>query len=106
MAGVVSGLLGVGGGIVIVPLLVFLVGLSQHQAHATSLAAVIPIALVGSLTYLAAGESQPLVALPLALGALVGAPIGARSMATLPEAKLKLIFGMLLLVMGAFLAWP
>lgn len=90
----------------IVPLLVLAVGLTQHQAHATSLAAVIPIAAVGSLTYLVADHSEPLIAFPLALGALAGAPLGARMMTALPEARLKLIFGLLLLGMGAYLLWP
>lgn len=106
VAGLVSGMLGVGGGIVIVPMLVLLAGLTQHRAHATSLAAVIPIAMVGSLTFLSEGRSEPLIALPLALGALVGAPLGVKMMASMPERRLKLAFGVILFVTGVFLAWP
>ncbi|MQB00924.1 MAG: TSUP family transporter [Actinobacteria bacterium] len=51
VAGLASGLLGVGGGIVMVPLLTAFVGLDQHRAHATSLAAIVPIAAVGALTF-------------------------------------------------------
>lgn len=106
IAGLVSGALGVGGGIVMVPLLVLLAGLPQHRAHATSLAVVIPIAAVGAATYLADGSSEPLVALPLALGAVVGAPVGARVMASMSEKRLKAVFGVIVLLMGVLLAWP
>ena len=73
-AGVASGLLGVGGGIVMVPLLTIFVGFNQHRAHATSLAAIIPIAAAGA-TRFAIGDSidYGLGAL-LALGAIMGPP--------------------------------
>lgn len=105
-AGVVSGLLGVGGGIVIVPMLVLLAGLSQHEAHATSLAAVIPIASVGAATYAIDGSVELDIALWIAAGALIGAPIGARLMSRLPESTLKILFGGIGIAMGVLLAWP
>jgi uncharacterized membrane protein YfcA len=102
-AGAMSGLLGVGGGIVMVPLLVLLVGFSQHAAHATSLAAVVPIAGVGALTYAVAGEIHLGYAALLAAGSLVGAPVGASLMAKMTEARLKTVYGLLLVAMGVFL---
>ncbi|MDQ4027986.1 MAG: sulfite exporter TauE/SafE family protein, partial [Actinomycetota bacterium] len=80
-AGLLSGLLGVGGGIVIVPLLVLLTGHSQHEAHATSLAAILPIAAIGAATFAVAGEVDLRLAGLLGVGAVVGAPLGARVMA-------------------------
>jgi uncharacterized membrane protein YfcA len=56
VGGVTSGLLGVGGGILIVPLLVLWAGYSQRDAHAWSLGAIVPIAIAGLITYGAAGE--------------------------------------------------
>jgi uncharacterized protein len=100
VAGVLSGLLGVGGGIIIVPLLVALVHLSQHQAHATSLAAIVPIGAVGALTYALGGEIDLEVAGLLALGALVGAPAGARIMARIEERRLGIMFGVLMIAVG------
>jgi uncharacterized membrane protein YfcA len=105
-AGLLSGLLGVGGGIVIVPMLVLLAGFSQHHAHATSLLAVIPIATVGAITYGVEGEVDLAIAALLATGALVGAPLGARWMAEIREGTLTLIFGCLLLAIGIFLTLP
>jgi uncharacterized membrane protein YfcA len=100
VAGILSGLLGVGGGIIIVPLLVALVHLSQHQAHATSLAAIVPIGAVGALTFALDGEVDLEVAGLLALGALVGAPFGARIMSRTEERPLKIMFGVLMIVVG------
>ena len=91
-AGFTSGLFGVGGGVVMVPLLVAL-GLSQHDAHATSLAAGIPLAAVGALTFAADGAVDLGFALALATGALFGSQVGARIMARTPEAPLKVAFG-------------
>jgi uncharacterized membrane protein YfcA len=100
VAGVLSGLLGVGGGIIIVPLLVALVHLSQHQAHATSLAAIVPIGAVGALTYALGGQIDLEVAGLLALGTLVGAPVGARIMARTEERPLRIMFGVLMIAVG------
>lgn len=99
-AGVLSGLLGVGGGIFIVPMLVLLAGFSQHHAHATSLAAVVPIAAAGAFFFGTEANVDLLIALPLAAGALIGAPLGARLMAGLEEATLKIFFSVLLIALG------
>ena len=100
LAGLGSGLLGVGGGPVMVPLSIFWIGLTQHKAHATSLAAIAPIALVGSIAFARAGEVDIPVALALASGALIGAPLGARIMAGLSESRLKIAFGVFMVAIG------
>lgn len=99
-AGAASGLLGVGGGIVLVPVLVWLLDLPQHEAQATSLAAIVPIALGGSLVFHRAGAVDPSLVLPLVLGAAAGAPIGALVMRKVPEAALRSAFGVLTIVIG------
>ncbi len=101
LAGFMSGLLGIGGGTVMVPLLVLVAGLGQHQAHATSLAAIVPIAVAGALAFGLELDIDYRLALLLALGALVGAPLGARLMARLEEGPLKILFGVLLIVVAA-----
>lgn len=92
--GLASGLLGVGGGIVIVPLLVAQLGLAQRQAHATSLAAIVPAALVGAAIYAAAGELTLPAAAALASGSLLGAPLGILVLARTNE---RLLAGLFLL---------
>ena len=100
-AGLVSGLLGVGGGIVIVPLLVALGGLSQHEAHATSLAAIFPIAAVAAARFGAGGRLEWELAGLLAVGTLVGAPMGAWLLARVGESLLKLLLGIFMLILAA-----
>jgi uncharacterized membrane protein YfcA len=103
-AGIASGLLGVGGGTVIVPLLVGVLAFSQHRAHATSLAAMVPIAVVAGAVFAADGSVEYDTALLLAAGALVGAPVGARAMAAIGERSLEAAFGIFLIVVGAAMA--
>lgn len=105
VAGLMSGLLGVGGGIVMVPLLVFAAHLSQHHAHATSLAAVIAIGAAGAATFATEGEVDLTLAALLAAGSLVGAPLGANLMARTPEGPLKVAFGLLMIVVAGLLVW-
>jgi uncharacterized protein len=96
VGGVFSGLLGVGGGIVMVPLLVLILGQGQRAAHAISLAAIIPIAVVGAVTYLEAGMVDLGAALALALGSIVGARYGAKALSRIDEGWLKVVFGVFL----------
>jgi uncharacterized membrane protein YfcA len=75
-AGVVAGLLGVGGGVLFVPALVFFIGLGQHQAEATSLLAIIPVAIAGSVQQDRYGNVQRRDALLLGTLSLAGAAAG------------------------------
>jgi uncharacterized membrane protein YfcA len=101
--GLFSGLLGVGGGVVMVPLLVLWGGFGQREAHAVSLGAIIPISAAGVLTFGAAGEIQVWEALALAAGAIAGAQVGARLLARVDERKLKLAFGVFMLIVAVLL---
>lgn len=101
--GLFSGLLGVGGGVVMVPLLVLWGGFGQRDAHAVSLGAIIPISAAGVLTFGAAGEIQVWEALALAVGAIAGAQAGARLLARVDERKLKLAFGVFMLIVAVVL---
>jgi uncharacterized membrane protein YfcA len=100
VGGAMSGLLGVGGGTVMVPLLALWAGLSQRDAHAVSLGAIIPISLVGALTYGLAGEIRPEYAVALAIGSTVGARVGTDLLARASDHLLKLWFGAFLLVVA------
>ena len=94
--GVMSGLLGVGGGVVMVPLLVLWAGYAQREAHAVSLGAIIPISLAGIATYGVAGEVRGWQAL--------GARIGAGLLARIDERLLKVVFGTFLVGVAALVA--
>ncbi|HSC90670.1 MAG TPA: TSUP family transporter [Gaiellaceae bacterium] len=97
VGGLLSGLLGVGGGVVMVPLLVLWARYRQRDAHAASLGAIIPISLAGILTYGIAGRVHWLDAAALAVGAVAGARLGAGLLARIDERPLKLVFGCFLL---------
>lgn len=102
-AGATSGLLGVGGGVVLVPGMVMLLKLGQREAVATSLAAIIPMASVGAVVYYV-GASRPHVrldfALALAIGGIAGAVVGARLAHRLSERTLRIAFGLLVVAIG------
>ena len=101
--GLLSGLLGVGGGIVMVPLLVFWARYGQRDAHAASLGAIIPISIAGIATYGVAGEVRYGTAIALAAGSIVGARIGAGYLARIDERLLKVVFGTFLVGVAALL---
>lgn len=99
--GFLGALLGVGGGFVMVPLQVLWAKVGPHLANGTSLLIIVPIALAGVPVYaLAGGEVDFRLALPLAVGAVLGAYFGARVAARIPEATLRRIVAVVLLVVG------
>ena len=101
LAGVLSGLFGIGGGIVIVPLLILLVGFTATQAAGTSLAALLlPVGALGALEYWRAGQIDLRVAAVLAVGLLLGAYVGARLGISLPVEVVQRAFGVLLVLVG------
>jgi uncharacterized membrane protein YfcA len=101
--GLLSGLLGVGGGIVMVPLLVLWAAYAQRDAHAISLGAIIPISIAGIATYGVAGEVRYWQALGLAAGSIVGARLGAELLARIDERLLKIVFGTFLVGVAALM---
>jgi len=99
LAGVLSGLLGIGGGILIVPALVFIVGLTQHQAQGTTLALMVPpIGILAAWTYYKQGNVDLRIAGLICLGFLLGGLLGAKLATTVNAALLKKLFGAALLI--------
>jgi uncharacterized membrane protein YfcA len=94
--GLLSGLLGVGGGIVMVPLLVLWSAYGQRDAHAISLGAIVPISAASVVTFGAAGQVRPTEAAALAVGSIAGARLGADALARIEERALRLVFGLFL----------
>jgi uncharacterized membrane protein YfcA len=100
-AGVIAGLLGVGGGVLFVPGLVLLVGLDQHHAEATSLLAIVPVALVGTYRQDRYGNVRRADALTLGLLSIVGAASGVALANVLSGAALRDAFAALMVVVAA-----
>jgi len=103
-AGVVSGLFGVGGGLVIVPALIYIAGFSQHRATGTSLAVLLPpIGLIATIEYYRHGNVDFKAAMIIAGMLLVGAWIGAFFANKISGPHLRLSFGVFICVMGVYL---
>ena len=101
VAGFVSGAMGVGGGIIIVPSLVFLLGLSQHEAQGTSLGVlVLPVVALGAWNYYKNGYLNVRFALVLIIAFVVGGLIGSQVAILLPDRILRKIFGGVVLVLA------
>lgn len=102
LAGVLSGILGVGGGVVMVPLMLLLLGYTQHQAQGTSLAVLsVPVTFIGAYNYHQAGhEIDWRVALGIAVLFVVGAFVGSKFAISLDQKMLKKIFGGILIVVA------
>lgn len=100
-AGALSGLIGIGGGVIIIPALVFLFGLSQHQAQGTTLALMIPpIGLLAAWTYYKQGFVDLRIAALICVGFFVGGLFGAKLATSISNEVLSKIFGVVLLLMS------
>jgi uncharacterized membrane protein YfcA len=107
-AGFLSGLFGVGGGILIVPALVLAARFDQKLAAGTSLAAIVPTSLVGVASYAIAGDIDLLAALLLAAGAIAGAQLGSHLLQRLPRRAIQwgFIGFILVVIVSLFLVIP
>lgn len=105
-SGLMAGLFGVGGGAVLVPGMVLLLGFGQHAAHATSLAAILLTAPAAAVGFALGGEVNLPAAVGIAAGALPGAFAGAAVMRHISDARLRQAFAAVLLLVAVRLAFP
>jgi uncharacterized membrane protein YfcA len=100
-AGIVSGMLGVGGAIIIVPALVFFFGMTQHQAQGTSLAVLLfPVGFLAFWNYYKQGYVNFKIALVVILAFFIGGYLGSVIAVQVPEKLLKTGFGILIILLG------
>ncbi|MBM3501026.1 MAG: sulfite exporter TauE/SafE family protein [Armatimonadetes bacterium] len=100
-AGTIAGLFGVGGGILMVPILVLLFGREQHMAQGTSLAVMLPLSIAGMARYAAKGNVEWMAAVPLAVGAVIGITfLGTPFAHALEGSMLRKLFGVLMMLTG------
>lgn len=105
LAGVLGGVLGVGGGIVFVPAMVTLYGFEQHLAQGTSLAVIVPTALVATIAHGRRGQVDWRLALLLATGGVAGGWLGARLALALDAPMLRVLFASFLVLMALRMLW-
>src|SRR3989442_11941683 len=101
--GLLAGLLGVGGGLVMVPGMTQLLKMRQHEAVGTSLLVIIPIALVGALVLGQSHDVDPLVGVILAVASIVGAVVGAGLTRTISDRTLRRVFAIAVLVVAVIM---
>jgi hypothetical protein len=106
LAGVCAGMFGIGGGLIIVPALVFFYGLTQHAAVGTSLGALLlPVGALSAWVYWKNGHLNPVYALLIAGGLLFGAYIGARLVQPVSDLTLRRMFAGFLILVAVRMFW-
>ena len=101
LAGILSGLVGVGGGIIMIPLLIMLLGLTQHQAQGTALFAMLPpIGILAAMNYFKQGYVKWEYAVVIALTFVIGGYLGSKLSLSLPPQTVRRIFGFVMLIVG------
>jgi uncharacterized membrane protein YfcA len=102
ITGIMAGMLGIGGAVIMIPALVYLLGVSQQTAQGTSLAVMLPpIGVIAAYNYYRAGHVDIRFAIILAVFFLVGSYFGSKLALNIPENILKKIFGILLMIVAA-----
>ena len=99
-AGLISGLFGGGGGMVVVPLLIFALKFNVKRAHATAIAVVLPITVVAAITYFIGTPYDILTGVTIAVGVTVGGVIGAFLLKLSPPKCVTMIFAFIMLAAG------
>jgi len=101
IAGILSGFFGIGGGTIIIPILVYIFGLTQHQAQGTTLAVMVPpIGLLAAYAYYRTGNVNITIAIWVAVGFLIGGYFGGLWVQPIPDLLLKRLFGIYLAIIG------
>jgi uncharacterized membrane protein YfcA len=101
-AGFLSGMVGIGGGIIIVPVLVYFLGFTQHQAQGTTLFMfLLPIGILGVMNYHKAGHVDFKTAFIIAATFVAGSYFGSKVAISLDQKMVKQIFGALIIILGA-----
>ncbi|MGE3819732.1 MAG: sulfite exporter TauE/SafE family protein [Isosphaeraceae bacterium] len=105
-AGILSGMFGIGGGLVIVPALMILFHVPLEKATGTSLFALLwPVGLLGVIQYARAGKLNVWQGAWIAVGLFLGAYFGARITLSLPRSTMKRVYAIFLLIVGAYYLW-
>lgn len=101
MAGVFGGIFGIGGAIIMIPAMVYFLGVDQHTAQGTSLAVMLPpIGLFAAYNYYKAGQVNIWYAVIIAVSFMIGGYVGSKIALNLPEHIMKKVFGIFLIIMA------
>lgn len=96
--GLLNGLFGSGGGTLLVPGMIFLLGIEEHRAHATTISVILPLAIVSTYIYYKSGIMSLGITLKVAIGGVVGGYIGAKLLNKIPSSVLRKIFAVFMMI--------
>jgi uncharacterized membrane protein YfcA len=96
--GLLNGLFGSGGGTLLVPGMIFLLGIEEHKSHATAISIILPLAIVSTFIYFRAGIVSLNTTLKVAAGGAIGGYVGARSLNKIPSNILRKIFAIFMII--------
>ncbi|WP_418792452.1 sulfite exporter TauE/SafE family protein [Phosphitispora sp. TUW77] len=100
ITGLINGLLGIGGGTILIPAMVFFMGITQHQAHGTSLAVILPTTLASCLIYGLNHDLNLNLTIQVIAGSIGGGYLGAKLLNKIPAPKLRRFFGIFMFLAG------
>lgn len=98
ITGFVNGVFGSGGGTIIVPALIFLIGVEDHKSHATAISIILPLSIISTIVYVSHGVLNINIAIFVALGGILGGFIGAKLLNRVPSAILRKVFGVFMII--------
>jgi len=96
--GLINGLFGSGGGTLLVPGMIFVLGVEEHKAHATAISIILPLAIMSTLIYFNSGIISYKVTLKVALGGILGGYLGAKLLTKIPSSILRKIFAVFMMI--------
>lgn len=105
VTGLINGLFGSGGGTIVVPALVFLLGVNDYKAHATAISIILPLSIISTIIYFT-NKSIPIkIAFSVAIGGIIGSFIGAKTLNKIPINILRKIFGGVIIYTAIRIIW-
>ena len=98
ITGIINGLFGSGGGTIIVPALVFLIGMEDFKAHATAISIILPLSIISTLIYFKSNIIKFDIGFIVVIGGIIGSFIGAKFLKKIPNLVLRKIFGTIIII--------
>lgn len=105
VTGLINGLFGSGGGMIIVPALVFLIGLKDYKAHATAISIIFPLTVVSTIVYFINNSIPLKLSLQVMAGGVIGSYIGAKILNKIPAKILRKVFGCVIIYTAVRMIW-
>lgn len=105
ITGLINGLFGSGGGMIIVPALIFILGLKEYKAHATAISIILPLTIISTIVYFFNNTIPVNISLFVMIGALLGSYIGAKILNKIPAKILRKVFGCVIIYTAVRMIW-